>query len=81
MLTGRKRDDCVALTVEHVRRRPLPASLRTFICVFALKLYSVMSAVPRQNSIRSENGTILSPHSVKSLNSTMSVFEEREASR
>jgi hypothetical protein len=37
--------------------------------------------VPRQNSIRSENGTILPPHSVKSLNSTMSVFEEREASR
>jgi len=34
--------------------------------------------VPSQNSIRAENGTILSPNRVKNLNSTMSVYEERE---
>jgi len=38
---------------------------------------SGLSPVPRQNSIPAENGTNLPPHSVKSLNSTMVVFEER----
>lgn len=35
-----------------------------------------MTLVPRQDSIRYENSTILPAHSVKSLNSTMGVFEE-----
>ena len=34
--------------------------------------------VPSQNPIRAENGTILPPCSVKNLNSTMSLYEERE---
>jgi hypothetical protein len=41
----------------------------------------VCRVVPRQNSIRAENDTILPPRGVKSLISTLSVFEEREASR
>ncbi len=34
--------------------------------------------VPSQNSIRAENGKILPPCSVKNLNSTMSLYEDRE---
>lgn len=52
----------------------------TFPCTIYSFVGGKSALVLRQNSNRSENGVILSPHSVKTLNSTKNCLEECEDS-
>jgi hypothetical protein len=62
----------------EICRRAVSIQSRELLRKPPARFDSFFVPVPSQNSIRAENGTILPPYSVKNLNSTMSVYEERK---